>query len=103
MAHACENCKFRAHYDAKPNSALGRFLEMAHQFLSGMESVLYLPFGRRAKAITREIQLFIHVSTHFWRFFCPFCLKIALFSCIYRKKAVTLQRICRKNYIYMRH
>lgn len=22
MAHACENCKFRAHYDAKPNSAL---------------------------------------------------------------------------------
>lgn len=21
MAHACENCKFRAHYDAKPNSA----------------------------------------------------------------------------------
>ena len=55
MAHACENCKFRAHYDAKPNSALGRFLEMAHQFLSGMESVLYLSSGRRAKAITREI------------------------------------------------
>ena len=31
------------------------FLEMVHQFLSGMESVLYLPFGRREKAITREI------------------------------------------------
>ena len=25
MAHVCENCKFRAHYDRKPHSALGRF------------------------------------------------------------------------------
>ena len=25
MANTCENCKFRAHYDKKPKSALGRF------------------------------------------------------------------------------
>ena len=25
MAHQCESCKFRAHYDQKPNSLLGRF------------------------------------------------------------------------------
>ncbi len=25
MAHNCENCKFRAHYDKKPDSFLGKF------------------------------------------------------------------------------
>ena len=25
MAHHCENCKFKAHYDKKPNSMLGKF------------------------------------------------------------------------------
>ena len=25
MAHNCENCNFRAHYDKKPNSFLGKF------------------------------------------------------------------------------
>ena len=25
MAHNCENCKFRAHYDKKPNSMLSKF------------------------------------------------------------------------------
>ena len=25
MAHNCENCKFRAHYDQKPNSMLDKF------------------------------------------------------------------------------
>ena len=25
MAHTCENCKIRAHYDRKPNSPMGRF------------------------------------------------------------------------------
>ena len=25
MAHNCENCKFRAHYERKPNSFLGKF------------------------------------------------------------------------------
>ena len=25
MAHNCENCKFRARYDEKPNSFLGKF------------------------------------------------------------------------------
>ena len=25
MAKSCENCKFRAHYDKKPKSLMGRF------------------------------------------------------------------------------
>ena len=25
MAHNCESCKFRAHYDKKPQSFLGKF------------------------------------------------------------------------------
>ena len=41
--------------------------------------------------MNKNLAYLIHVSTHFWRFFCPFCLKNALFSCIYRKKAVPLQ------------
>lgn len=56
MAHACENCKFRAHYDAKPNSALGRFLEMAHQFLSGMESLFPVAERRGTACIEKAIR-----------------------------------------------
>ena len=35
MAHACENCKFRAHYDRKPQSALGRFWRWHINFCPG--------------------------------------------------------------------
>lgn len=35
MAHNCENCKFRAHYDKKPNSMLGRFWRWHINFCPG--------------------------------------------------------------------
>ena len=35
MAHTCENCKFRAHYDKKPKSALGRFWRWHINFCPG--------------------------------------------------------------------
>lgn len=62
MAHACENCKFRAHYDAKPNSALGRFLEMAqetflnliNQSMQESARLVRSSLGRSSYATTRE-------------------------------------------------
>ncbi|MBP3785518.1 MAG: hypothetical protein J6I32_02730 [Bacteroidaceae bacterium] len=38
MAHACENCKFRAHYDRKPQSLLGRFWRWHINFCPGWKS-----------------------------------------------------------------
>ena len=38
MAHACENCKFRAHYDVKPKSALGRFWRWHINFCPGWKA-----------------------------------------------------------------
>ena len=38
MAHACENCKFRAHYDAQPNSLLGRFWRWHINFCQGWKA-----------------------------------------------------------------
>ena len=38
MAHVCENCKFRAHYDQKTNSALGRFWRWHINFCPGWRS-----------------------------------------------------------------
>lgn len=35
MAHNCENCKFRAHYDEKPNSLLGKFWRWHINFCPG--------------------------------------------------------------------
>jgi hypothetical protein len=35
MAHNCENCKFRAHYDNKPNSLLGKFWRWHINFCPG--------------------------------------------------------------------
>jgi hypothetical protein len=35
MAHNCENCKFRAHYDKKPNSLLGKFWRWHINFCPG--------------------------------------------------------------------
>ena len=45
MAHACENCKFRAHYDAQPNSL---FFQTLTKFVFGLLLVgllLFLPAG----------------------------------------------------------
>jgi len=38
MAHACENCKIRAHYDAKPKSLMGRFWRWHINFCPGWKS-----------------------------------------------------------------
>ena len=35
MAHNCENCKFRAHYDKEPNSFLGKFWRWHINFCPG--------------------------------------------------------------------
>ena len=45
MSHACENCKFRAHYDAQPNSL---FFQALTKFVFGLLLVgllLFLPAG----------------------------------------------------------
>ena len=38
MAHICENCKFRAHYDKKPDSLLGRFWRWHINYCPGWRS-----------------------------------------------------------------
>ena len=38
MAHICENCKFRAHYDKKPDSMLGKFWRWHINFCPGWRS-----------------------------------------------------------------
>lgn len=38
MAYMCENCKFRAHYDKKPKSPLGRFWRWHINFCPGWKA-----------------------------------------------------------------
>jgi len=38
MAHACENCKFRAHYDKKPDSMLGKLWRWHINFCPGWKA-----------------------------------------------------------------
>ena len=38
MAHLCENCKFRAHYDRKPSSLMGRFWSWHINFCPGWKA-----------------------------------------------------------------
>lgn len=38
MAHQCESCKIRAHYDAKPNSLMGRFWRWHIDFCPGWKA-----------------------------------------------------------------
>ena len=38
MAHACENCKFRAYYDKQPKSLLGRFWRWHINFCPGWKA-----------------------------------------------------------------
>ena len=40
MAHPCENCKIRAHYDAKPKSLMGRFWRWHINFCPGWKSYI---------------------------------------------------------------
>ena len=38
MAHLCENCKFRAIYDRKPSSLMGRFWRWHINFCPGWKA-----------------------------------------------------------------
>ena len=53
MAHACENCKIRAHYDAKPKSLMGRFWRWHIYFCPGWKA-FFTSQGEEKKAELRE-------------------------------------------------
>jgi hypothetical protein len=38
MAQTCENCKFRAHYEKKPKSTIGRFWRWHIDFCPGWKA-----------------------------------------------------------------
>jgi hypothetical protein len=38
MAHQCENCKLRGHYDKKPNSLMGHFWRWHINFCPGWKA-----------------------------------------------------------------
>lgn len=50
MARVCENCKFRAHYDEKPNSLLGCFWRWHINFCPGWKGyITSLPDDKQAE------------------------------------------------------
>ena len=53
MAHNCENCKFRAHYDKKPNSMLGKFWRWHINFCPGWKGY-FTSQSEEEKAELRE-------------------------------------------------
>ena len=53
MAHNCENCKFRAHYDKKPNSMLGKFWRWHINFCPGWKGY-FTSQSEEKKAELRE-------------------------------------------------
>ncbi len=54
MAHQCEHCKFRARYDNKPTSLLGRFWRWHINFCPGWKAYFTsLPADEQAKLRTR--------------------------------------------------
>ncbi len=52
MAHICENCKFRAHYDQKPDSALGKLWRWHINFCPGWKSY----FSRQSEEKKAELR-----------------------------------------------
>ena len=52
MAHICENCKFRAYYDKKPKSAIGKFWRWHINFCPGWRSY----FKRQDEATKAELR-----------------------------------------------
>lgn len=58
MAHACENCKIRAHYDAKPKSLMGRFWRWHINFCPGWKSY-FTSLSPEKQAELREKYQFI--------------------------------------------
>ena len=53
MAHACENCKFRAHCEQKPDSLLGRFWHWHINYCPGWKSY-FNNQSEEQKAVLRE-------------------------------------------------
>jgi len=63
MAHACENCKIRAHYDAKPKSLMGRFWRWHINFCPGWKNYFtLLPPEKQAEL--REKYQFTKIYEH---------------------------------------
>ena len=54
MAHACENCKFRAHYDAKPKPLLGRFWRWHINFCPGWKAYFTSQTPERQEELRKQ-------------------------------------------------
>ncbi len=52
MAHACENCKFRAHYDNKPDSLLGKVWRWHINFCPGWKAY----FNSQSEDVKAELR-----------------------------------------------
>ena len=53
MAHTCENCTFRAHYDTNPKTLLGRFWRWHINFCPGWKA-FFTSQSEEKKAGLRE-------------------------------------------------
>ena len=53
QTYPCENCKFRAHYDKNPKSALGRFWRWHINFCPGFKA-FFTHQDEETKAALRE-------------------------------------------------
>ncbi len=56
MAHLCEDCKFRAQYDRKPNSLLGRFWRWHINFCPGWKGYFNSLSGEQKDEIRKKYQ-----------------------------------------------
>ncbi len=63
MAHACENCKIRAHYDEKPKSLMGRIWHWHINFCPGWKSY-FTSQSPEKQAELREKYQFTKVYEH---------------------------------------
>lgn len=63
MAHACENCKIRAHYDKTPKSLMGRIWHWHISFCPGWKSY-FTSQSPEKQAELREKYQFTKVYEH---------------------------------------
>ncbi|MCR4738619.1 MAG: hypothetical protein K5846_10770 [Bacteroidales bacterium] len=63
MAHACENCKIRAHYDKNPKSLMGRIWHWHISFCPGWKSY-FTSQSPEKQAELREKYQFTKVYEH---------------------------------------
>ncbi|MBR4553685.1 MAG: hypothetical protein IKO20_08230 [Bacteroidaceae bacterium] len=54
MAHLCENCKFRAYYDRKPSSPLGRLWRWHINFCPGWKAYFTSQFDEKKEELRRR-------------------------------------------------